>query len=183
MTQEGDASNGFLFLYDCGNLRANRIKIEKSEEVESSSFILLREVSFDGQAVPTGAPGDYLGYVTRSETDKPVCKKHWDDGRMCNLWLSCHFDQFKSGITGQKHCADACGLLNKYFPREMCDEHHWNEINAGKFDYNSDTKTVCYNKNAATGRQCVQVEHFVYFGTNDQGEPRVYVTDPKRNQD
>lgn len=116
-------------------------------------------------AFSTSALSSYEEYV--ADDVKPVCAKHFDQNknRLCNLFLSCHFDKFQSGKTGQMHCPEACANFQASFPREMCKADHWNQLAADKFDIDEDNNRVCLT-NPKIGTQCVAVQGFC-----DIGEP------------
>ena len=115
-------------------------------------------------AVSASALNSYEEYV--AEDERPVCGKHYDENknRLCNLFLSCHFDKFQSGITGEKWCPQACANFLECFPRQMCKDDHWNQANALKWEINEDANEVCYTKNPTVGRQCVAVQGFCDMG-------------------
>ena len=128
-------------------------------------------------AASASALSSYQEYV--ADDVKPVCGKHYDQNRnrLCNLFLSCHFDKFQAGRTGQKWCPEACAKFDTCFPREMCKADHWIPAQADKFEIEEDNNQVCYTKNDQIGRQCVAVQGFCDIGGAAQVSPDVVGTD------
>ena len=122
-------------------------------------------------AASASALSSYQEYV--ADDVKPVCGKHYDQNRnrLCNLFLSCHFDKFQAGRTGQKWCPEACAKFDTCFPREMCKADHWIPAQADKFEIEEDNNQVCYTKNDRIGRQCVAVQGFCDMGGAAQVNP------------
>lgn len=113
-------------------------------------------------------PRSYVDYV--SDDDRPVCMKHYEKNRLCNLFLSCFPSLWESGITGEKWCPEACDKFQNFFPRQMCKDDHWNWRNALKFDIDESSNEVCYTKNRRVGRQCINVNNFVDVSTEEVAE-------------
>ena len=129
-------------------------------------------MALSAQAVTTFAatsdiPANYFAYVSQETT--PVCQKHHEKSRLCNLFVSCFPETFNTGKTGEKWCASTCDNFVKYFPRQMCKEHNWNQVQADKFDIDEANQQVCYTR-PKQGTQCVSVESFVDIAGDDQGQ-------------
>ena len=117
-------------------------------------------------AASSDVPANYYAYVTEDTT--PVCGKHHGNKRLCNLFVSCFPATFDTGITGEKWCPKTCENLVKYYPRQLCNEHNWNQVQAKKFTVEETNNQVCYTR-PKQGKQCVTVDSFVDISVNDQG--------------
>ena len=120
-------------------------------------------------------PTHYEDWVPRSERTAPngadsICWKQVQNENFCHLWMKCHYDTFGIGYNNAGEgpntggwCPKTCAMLEKYYPRQACTEHHRIAVQRSRWNIDEDSKTVCYTKTipfsgGQTVQQCQQIE-------------------------
>merc|ERR1712088_844 len=102
-------------------------------------------------------PTHYEDWVVPAERKTPsgadhVCWKHATNlNNMCHLFMKCHWDTFFTGANphGDENnsaswCPGTCSMLNRWFPRQACKDHHRVPVLADRWTIDEDAKTACY---------------------------------------